>query len=65
MGPKAQNIKIGPDGLDTVKNHTRAQNMKTGSDALGTTKNDFESAEHESGTRRFLYRQKRVRERKT
>jgi hypothetical protein len=48
-----------------VKNHTRAQNMKTGSDALGTTKNDFESAEHESGTRRFLYRQKRVREHKT
>jgi hypothetical protein len=38
--------------------------MKTGPDAVGTTENEFGSAKHENGTRRRLYRRKRVRERK-
>jgi hypothetical protein len=35
MSPGAQNIKTGPDSLDTVENDS-AQNMKTGADALDT-----------------------------
>jgi hypothetical protein len=39
--------------------------MKIGPDALGVAQNESESAKHEDGTRRPLYRPKHVRERKT
>jgi hypothetical protein len=34
--------------------------MKTGPDTLGTAENDYECAKHENGTRRPLYRRKRL-----
>jgi hypothetical protein len=36
MSPGAQNMKTGPDALDTVENKSGAQNIKTGADALNT-----------------------------
>jgi hypothetical protein len=42
-----------------------AQNMKMGTDALVTAENESGSAKHEKGTRRLLFRRKRVREYKT
>jgi hypothetical protein len=37
--------------------------MKMGPDAIGTVEMEFGRAKHENGTRRPLYRRKRVRER--
>jgi hypothetical protein len=61
----AQNLKIGPEALETVENKSGGQNMKTGTEALGTAETDSGSVKHENGTRRPQNRPKRVRERKT
>jgi hypothetical protein len=65
MSPGAQNMKLGPEALDTAENEPGSQNIKTGPDALGTADNDSRPAKHENGTRFPRYRRKRFRTRKT
>jgi hypothetical protein len=60
-----QIMKTTFDALGAVKTSPRAQIMKTGPDALGFVENMSGSAKHENGTRRRLYRRKRLRGRKT
>jgi hypothetical protein len=61
----AQNMKTGPDALGTAENVSGVQNMKMGPDALGTAENASGSAKHENGSRRYRYREKRLRGLKT
>jgi hypothetical protein len=52
MIPGAQNVKMGPDALDTAENMSgRAKHEnKTRLIFIGTTRNESENAKHENGS---------------
>jgi hypothetical protein len=40
MSPIAQNLKTGPEAIDTAENEFGGENMQTGPDALATVENE-------------------------
>jgi hypothetical protein len=55
-------MKMGPVARGTSENESGSEKMNTGLEALGTTENESGSAKHKNGTRRPLFRPKRVQE---
>jgi hypothetical protein len=60
-----QTLKRDPKPSVLSKTNPCAQNMKTGPDTLSTVENESGRVKYENGTRRPLYRWKRVRKCKT
>jgi hypothetical protein len=60
MSSGAQNMKTEPEAPIPSKTSLGAQNMESGHDALGTVENKSRNTKRANGTRRPLYRQKRI-----